>query len=291
MPSKIDRTGQRYGKLLVLEQDFEKSKETGVVYWRCQCDCGRIKSIRADSLARGATTSCGLCKNDHTGKKFGRLTALYRTKTGPRREVYWMCQCDCGNLVEKRINSLLSGQTKSCGCLNSELAHQRFFKDITGQKFGKLIPIKYFKKNNMIYWECQCECGNMTIVSSHNLLSNHTQSCGCINTSIGEQNIENILKENNISYQKEYTFNDLPNRRFDFYVNNNYLIEFDGEQHTQIRNHWGQNSNKFEQGKQRDKEKNEYCLKNGIPLYRIPYEYRDKLTLELLTDEKFLVKE
>ena len=42
---------------------------------------------------------------------------------------------------------------------------------------------------------------------------------------------------------------------------------------------------------QRDKEKNQYCLSHNIPLYRIPYDYRDTLTLELLTDEKFLVKE
>lgn len=42
---------------------------------------------------------------------------------------------------------------------------------------------------------------------------------------------------------------------------------------------------------QRDKEKNNYCLKHNIPIYRIPYKYRDTITLEMLTNEQFLVKD
>ena len=290
MPSKIDRTGQVFGKLTVLEQDFEKTKEKGEVYWRCQCECGRIKSIKAGNLSSGATKSCGMCASDHTGKKFGRLTVLYRTKVRNRRKVYWMCQCDCGNIVEKPISDLLSGHTKSCGCLNREATHQRFFKDLTGQKFDKLTPLEYYIEDGITFWKCQCDCGNTITVRAHNLQTGHTQSCGCISKSIGEQNIENILKENNIPYQKEYIFKDLPQRRFDFYVNNKYLIEFDGEQHTKFTPDWHQTYDKFKQYQQRDKEKNKYCLKHNIPLYRIPYKYRNKLTLELLTDEKFLVR-
>ena len=41
----------------------------------------------------------------------------------------------------------------------------------------------------------------------------------------------------------------------------------------------------------RDKEKNQYCLSHNIPLYRIPYTYRDTITYEELTNEKFRVKE
>lgn len=290
MPPKIDRTGQVFGKLTVLEQDFEKTKEKGEVYWRCQCECGRIKSIKAGSLSRGSTKSCGICASDHTGKKFGRLTVLYRTKVGNGRKVYWMCQCDCGNIVEKSINDLLSGNTKSCGCLNREVSHNRNFKNITGQKFGKLTPLEYYTQDGITFWKCQCDCGNTIIVRAHNLQTGHTQSCGCISKSIEEQNIENILKENNLPYQKEYIFKDLPKRRFDFYIDNKYLIEFDGEQHTKFMPDWHQTYDKFKQYQQRDKEKNKYCLDHNIPLYRIPYEYRDKLTLELLTDEKFRVK-
>jgi len=55
--------------------------------------------------------------NDHTGKKFGRLTA--RKWLGNGR---WECVCDCGNTKSIAATKLVSGNTRSCGCLNSELA-------------------------------------------------------------------------------------------------------------------------------------------------------------------------
>ena len=36
------------------------------------------------------------------------------------------------------------------------------YKDLTGQKFGRLTVIKSFTKNKRIYCECICECGNKT---------------------------------------------------------------------------------------------------------------------------------
>lgn len=67
-----------------------------------------------------------------------------------------------------------------------------------------------------------------------------TLSCGCLRSSFGEQQIEKILKEQNLSYKKEFVFSDLVSEngvplRFDFAVFENnklsYLIEYDGEQH------------------------------------------------------------
>lgn len=53
---------------------------------------------------------------------------------------------------------------------------------MTGQKFGRLTALyrlyNYHKKG--VYWLCVCECGNLTEVSSLNLLSYHTTSCGCL---------------------------------------------------------------------------------------------------------------
>ena len=52
--------------------------------------------------------------------------------------------------------------------------------------------------------------------------------------SYGEEKISNILKENNIYFEREKSFADLKHGlfRFDFYLpNNNIIIEFDGEQH------------------------------------------------------------
>lgn len=63
-------------------------------------------------------------RNDLTGQRFGRLVALYATKT-VNNKIYWMCRCDCGNEKEIRANSLTTGHTSSCGCLALELSTNR----------------------------------------------------------------------------------------------------------------------------------------------------------------------
>lgn len=55
------------------------------------------------------------------------------------------------------------------------------FIDLTGRKFGRLIVTKlnhvYHKKT---FWQCECLCGNKTVVYSSKLKSGHTKSCGCL---------------------------------------------------------------------------------------------------------------
>jgi hypothetical protein len=56
------------------------------------------------------------------------------------------------------------------------------FIDLIGQKFGRLTAIKRkgTSKNGNANWLCLCKCGENTIVSSNNLQSMGTQSCGCL---------------------------------------------------------------------------------------------------------------
>lgn len=54
------------------------------------------------------------------------------------------------------------------------------FKDITGQKFGRLTVLAPRRKIK-IRWYCQCDCGKKSLVSQDHLASGHTQSCGCLN--------------------------------------------------------------------------------------------------------------
>ena len=286
----IDLKGQQFGEITVLEKDIELSKEKKRVYWKCQCSCGRIKSIRGDGLK--SIKTCGECKKDLAGQRFGRLVALSKGKKDKASHQYWICECDCGNIVEINSDNLRRGLTQSCGCLHAETMHELTFQDITGQKFGKLTVLECVVKNQKVQWKCLCECGNICIVSKNNLKSGHTQSCGCINYSIGEQNIVSLLKENNIEFKKEYIFSDLPKSRYDFYLPKfNRLIEFDGTQHIEFKNHWYQTEEEFLEAQNRDIEKNNYALANNIPLIRIPYFERDNITLELLLGNKYLINQ
>lgn len=49
-------------------------------------------------------------------QKYGQLTALRSWPSVARRRK-WLCQCDCGQQCIKRADHLMSGNTKSCGCL------------------------------------------------------------------------------------------------------------------------------------------------------------------------------
>jgi hypothetical protein len=51
-----------------------------------------------------------------TGQKFGKLTVIERTKNQGKHTV-WVCKCECGNIVKVRSTNLITGNTKSCGCL------------------------------------------------------------------------------------------------------------------------------------------------------------------------------
>lgn len=57
------------------------------------------------------------------------------------------------------------------------------FKDLTGQRFGRLVVESYTRdKNNRIKWNCVCDCGNKTSVYTHSLMKGITKSCGCYNS-------------------------------------------------------------------------------------------------------------
>ena len=58
----------------------------------------------------------------------------------------------------------------------------RKFKDLTGQKFGKLTVISREKndKHGNIRWLCKCDCGKETTVQGGHLTSGRTKSCGCV---------------------------------------------------------------------------------------------------------------
>lgn len=53
------------------------------------------------------------------GRTFGRLTVLPLVKMRP---TMWLCKCTCGNELYVRSATLKSGASKSCGCLQKELA-------------------------------------------------------------------------------------------------------------------------------------------------------------------------
>lgn len=122
MSKLIDLTGQRFGKLIVIEKAFKDKR--GQWSWLCKCDCGNIKSVLGANLRRDNTKSCG-CINlriDITGKRYGMLVALSLAYV-KNQSCVWLCKCDCGNETTARVGTLTMGRKLSCGCKEGNITH------------------------------------------------------------------------------------------------------------------------------------------------------------------------
>lgn len=124
-------------------------------------------------------------KVDLIGKRFGRLEVIgegesVRHPSGAVSKS-WECRCDCGNVVYVSTSHLKSGHTKSCGCLRNEGGKE--VRDITGQRFGKLVAIRENgrTKQGQAMWLCKCDCGNEKTIATSSLVNGLTKSCGCYN--------------------------------------------------------------------------------------------------------------
>jgi len=119
-------TNKRFGKLLVIKPAF--FKKDGSVMWLTRCNCGEEFIISGNRLRTGKTTHCGCERNskginrkDLLGKKFGKLLVVGKTDLQNNHGNYlWDCICECGENKFVETGSLMSGNTKSCGCVSVE---------------------------------------------------------------------------------------------------------------------------------------------------------------------------
>lgn len=142
MHAKIDLTGKRFGRLVVVSQSQTRITPNGtkVTYWNCRCDCGKAKEIRYGSLVNGYALSCGCLRKeslsklktkDLTGCIFGYLTVLERNGSAVRKHnshAVWKCKCCCGAVVNVSASCLTGGHTISCGCIKRSHGEDIIFR-------------------------------------------------------------------------------------------------------------------------------------------------------------------
>ena len=124
--TREDLTGRVFGRLTVLHEAPNKNGRTA---WECQCECGNTCVVVSSQLKNGAVTSCGCARKEYdhnrqdvTGQRFGRLTAIKPTeKRDYKGSVIWLCRCDCGNETEVSLDGLKQGNYTSCGCKKKEI--------------------------------------------------------------------------------------------------------------------------------------------------------------------------
>ena len=297
----VDLTGQTFGYLTVTSLAKRSDKKT---YWNCKCKCGKMVVRRSDTLTdKKHLQSCGCMQSellkqqyangrkttmkDLTNQRFGRLLVLRRDpeKKTNNGSILWICQCDCGNIVSVSSGRLRNGTTQSCGCYAKQRSSEARLIDLSGKTFGNWSVISraedYVCQKNGVHcprWLCKCSCGQERVVFGSILRSGSSCSCGCLRESKGEKAIAELLEENRIKFEREYSFADLLSSKgaklkFDFALFDQSilkcLVEFQGEQHyeTDPSKSFG-----YAQRTYTDIRKKVYCERNGIQLYEIRYD-------------------
>lgn len=172
--------GDRFGMLEAVEPVGIHNR---YAVWKCKCDCGNECERSAKYLIDGCATSCG-CKTERyrnrgkrslVGKKFGNLEVISLLSSKKNAKQVYLCKCMlCGETTRVNESNLLTGNTKSCGCLART--------DIKGQTFGFLTALEPTEKRqkNSIVWKCKCKCGRTAYVCTSDLKNGFVKSCGCI---------------------------------------------------------------------------------------------------------------
>ena len=123
-----------FGNLQVVSRTYNiytynKGKISTDAYYKCKCICGKKVVRKTNYLTTKKQPSCGnkecrgTSRKDLTNKVFGRLTVIkYTQKIDKYGSAIWLCLCSCGKQKETPSDSLNTGKTKSCGCLQRETA-------------------------------------------------------------------------------------------------------------------------------------------------------------------------
>lgn len=180
---RFDLSGRTFGKLTALKC-LEGNRSKAI--WECRCECGTFKQVSYHNLTQALTKSCGCARaqagaKDLSGLSFGRLTAIERTGEKKGSGYVWKCICECGREAFVTANSLLSGNTRSCGCLR-EQAKREGMRDLAGQRFGRLRAIEPLetRSGGSVVWKCICDCGLEAQFPAKTVLSGKARSCGCL---------------------------------------------------------------------------------------------------------------
>jgi hypothetical protein len=97
MGKKIDLTGQRFGRIVVLHETPKRDKG-GNVLWECKCDCGNITCTSSQNLRRGYTKSCGCYNHDIITKD----NPKYKR---PLYFIYHSMKCRCYNPNDRAFHN------------------------------------------------------------------------------------------------------------------------------------------------------------------------------------------
>lgn len=88
-PKVVERSGTRHGTFTILERDTSRTKGT---YWLARCDCGRMASLFAGDIVRGANVTCRSCAPRSAAPSYRAAHTRVEIARGKARAY----RCACG---------------------------------------------------------------------------------------------------------------------------------------------------------------------------------------------------
>ncbi|MBV1800641.1 hypothetical protein [Siccirubricoccus sp. G192] len=196
-------TGQTVGGGCVV--DYVGRDRHGFHSWRCRCQCGAESMRETGNLRRAIKTGSIACRRcahlgdlemagvqqkpirshsyqptrpgrrrvDLVGEVNGRLKVVGYAEPHPiTGQTMLLVECQvCGEQKMMQVGNFRGA--KHC------TACQGMRKDLTGYKNGRLEVLGFAHSADWkAYWQCQCACGAVVLLSTSALTHEHQQSCG-----------------------------------------------------------------------------------------------------------------
>ena len=203
--------GQRFGKLVVVNNEITYNNKPHMV--KCKCDCGEELYVQKYLLTHNFKTQCKKCKckRKNTEKEGYRQGHLVITKEID--EKHFEVHCDCGNtVIMSKINFYHSQYCKRPNCIfkkvtSAKMKQNRAKKEI-GNRYGRLTVISEVELLKQIQSvrtlvKCKCNCGNFVDTSLFMLKFKLKQSCGCLKSEKSKENQKKAVEGTKIKYNKK----------------------------------------------------------------------------------------
>lgn len=149
-----------------------------------------------------------------TGEIYGRLTVLEETSKhvlpSGKTKRQFECTCSCGKVVVVTLGSLRSGNTKSCGCLQSEIVTNSNLNShsiVSGQVYHYLTAIQFIRPSKIredkhySLWQFYCKCGKFCELNASLVVCGNTKSCGCYKEEILKKKSTTHGKSSSVEYE------------------------------------------------------------------------------------------
>lgn len=256
--------------------------------------CKHEFSMNPNSFLRGQR--CPICGHAKKSEKLRRkkddvISQIHSIENGRysivseyknQRDTILIFDSKCKGTFETNFEKFV--KYKRCQCCSpnpSALKTQEEFERIVYEQHGDEYTIlgEYTGKENKIEVRHE-KCGEIFNPTAHNLArGSGCPVCNTASNSKGAKRVQKNLEELKLLYRREFYIKGCRGKKgaykFDFAVfdkdgNIICVIEYDGKQHFEAVEFFG-GIEGLKDTQKRDKNKNNYCYKNGIPIYRIPY--------------------